>query len=142
MNQRVVVGGFIVKDGKFLIAKRAANDTFLPLKWEIPGGKLEFNEEPEDGLKRELMEEAGIKVKVIATLSAWSYGEISKDLHYVQLDYLCVPEEGEVVKISSEHEDFKWITFDEIENYDISGKMKEEILKFRENPAVRELVTS
>ena len=37
----VVVTAIIIKDGKYLIAKRADHEKVFPNKWTVPGGKLE-----------------------------------------------------------------------------------------------------
>ena len=37
----VVATGIIVKDGKFLIAKRSEKEKRWPGRWTVPGGKLE-----------------------------------------------------------------------------------------------------
>lgn len=48
-------------DGRMLIARRLRG-THLADYWELPGGKLEADETPWQGLQRELHEEIGIRV--------------------------------------------------------------------------------
>ena len=55
-----VVAGVIVQEGLLLVCQRKENGAFS-LKWEFPGGKVEPDEAHEDALRRELMEELGIK---------------------------------------------------------------------------------
>ncbi|MDT0493375.1 NUDIX domain-containing protein [Streptomyces sp. NPDC012600] len=56
----VSVAGVVVReDGRVLAIKRADNGA-----WEPPGGVLELAEAPEDGVRREVYEETGIKVQV------------------------------------------------------------------------------
>lgn len=62
-NLTTVPCAIIEKDGKILIARRAA-DQKLAGKWEFPGGKVEEGESPEECLKRELEEEFGIQDEV------------------------------------------------------------------------------
>jgi ADP-ribose pyrophosphatase YjhB (NUDIX family) len=45
--------------------------------WDIPGGFLEEQEDPVDGLRREFLEETGLSIHVESLLGIWieSYGE-------------------------------------------------------------------
>ena len=55
-----VAAGIVVVDGRILIGQRRAADRH-PLKWEIPGGKVEPGENMHAALARELREELGIE---------------------------------------------------------------------------------
>lgn len=59
----ICVNMFVKKDGKFLMLKRSDKKKFAPDIVHPIGGKLELGENPLEGAHRELMEEAGIKVK-------------------------------------------------------------------------------
>ncbi|MDH6705885.1 ADP-ribose pyrophosphatase YjhB (NUDIX family) [Kitasatospora sp. MAA19] len=54
-----VAGAVVREDGRVLAIRRAGNGT-----WEPPGGVLELTETVEDGLRREIFDETGIKVGV------------------------------------------------------------------------------
>lgn len=58
---REVVAGAIVRNGRLLLAQRVSPPEFAGL-WELPGGKVEPGEKPEDALQRELAEELGVAV--------------------------------------------------------------------------------
>lgn len=59
---RVVVGGAVLDGGRLLAARRSA-PIALAGRWELPGGKVEPGETPEEALVRELREELGIEVE-------------------------------------------------------------------------------
>lgn len=42
-------------------------------EWELPGGKIDKSEQPEEALKRELMEELGFEVEITNILQAYIY---------------------------------------------------------------------
>lgn len=58
----VVVAGALYDQGRLLAARRSA-PAELAGRWELPGGKLEPGESPEEALVRELREELGIETE-------------------------------------------------------------------------------
>ncbi len=60
-NAKPCAGALIVRDGKVLLIKRAIQ----PFRghWDIPGGFLEVDEHPEDGVIREVEEETGLTIR-------------------------------------------------------------------------------
>ncbi len=80
MNKQItVIAGVVIKDNKVLMVLR--NEEEQPdahLKWEFPGGKVDFSETIEESLAREFLEETGVEVKVKELLpfvqtSYWNY---------------------------------------------------------------------
>ena len=59
-----VTAAIILKDNKVLIAQRAPDDK-LANKWELPGGKIEHGETPQECLKREIREELNVDIEVL-----------------------------------------------------------------------------
>ncbi len=61
-NSKPCVGGIILKGNEILLTQRGIE----PYKgyWDVPGGFLELGEHPEDGVKRELHEELGMRCKI------------------------------------------------------------------------------
>ncbi|MFE7549428.1 (deoxy)nucleoside triphosphate pyrophosphohydrolase [Streptomyces gardneri] len=58
----VVVAGAVYDQGRLLAARRSA-PAELAGRWELPGGKLELGESPEEALVRELREELGVEAE-------------------------------------------------------------------------------
>lgn len=98
--------GMILCNNKVLILKRALKTNFGGGNWEFPGGKLEFGEELTDGLKREIMEETGLTIKVKKILYATSF-RIQENKQVIIMNYLCQSNSNEV-KLSDEHTEYMW----------------------------------
>jgi 8-oxo-dGTP diphosphatase len=61
VQERIVVGAAIVRDGRLLAARRNA-PAALAGGWELPGGKVEPGESELEALVRECREELGVEV--------------------------------------------------------------------------------
>lgn len=108
--RRVVVGAALLRDGRVLAARRTSPAALAGL-WELPGGKVEAGEQPEQALRRELGEELGIT----ATVSSWLPGvtPIGSDL---ELWIGMVTAEGDPVP--TEHDRIAWLSVDELDDVD------------------------
>ena len=108
----VAVKGVILLEGKILLVQRAADDYIGAGTWECAGGKIEFGEELEAALVREIKEETGLTVSVGAILYATTFMTDSTR-QVVILTYLCRTNEA-TVRLSKEHVDYRWCTKDQI----------------------------
>ena len=124
----VAVKAVVLKDNRFLIIKRGTNEDVYAEQWDIPGGKVDFGENPTEALKREVMEETGIKVEIIKPLDVWTFFKDGGDTQVIGITFLCNFLSGDVL-LSEEHTDFRWITPMEIDNYKIHEGIKSTIKK-------------
>jgi len=106
-THRVAVNGYVIKHHKFLLLKR---NTF-PFIWAPPGGRLEKDENPFDGLKREIKEETNLDIEIIAPVGTWFGNWHGKFL--LSIDYLTEVTGGEF-RLSKEHSAAVWVAIDDL----------------------------
>ena len=70
----VSVKGVVVRDDAVILLRNARNE------WELPGGKLELGESPEECVGREIDEELQLDVEPTTLLDAWVY-TITEGVH-------------------------------------------------------------
>jgi len=106
--------GIIVNQlGEFLILRLATSKKYPEEAWMLPGGRLDINDQPGQGLQREIMEETGLNVKVICPCHVARWGSEKPSKYGVF--FLCKLTGKQTVKISHEHIESKWIKFSAIE---------------------------
>ncbi|HCR36409.1 hypothetical protein A2130_02200 [Candidatus Woesebacteria bacterium GWC2_33_12] len=107
--QKVAVHAYIKSDdGKFLVTKRSPINDFLPNFFDIPGGTVEFGEDPKEALKREIFEETGLEVKIERPI--YIYSEVQKEeRHQIWIIYECEFKGGEIKLNPEEHNEYKWV---------------------------------
>lgn len=70
-NPRAAVTAIILKDGQVLCAKRGVNPS--KGKYDLPGGFLNYGERAEDGIKREITEETGLKIDQLELIESYTH---------------------------------------------------------------------
>jgi len=135
----IVVTGVIIKDGRFLITKRAPIEKAFPNQWTVPGGKLElkdYAERPKDTsahwynifetlLRREVMEETGLKIKNIRYLTSLSYIR-SDNIPTIIVSLFADYNKGEI-KLCPDLTEHAWVTLEEAKNYELIEGIYEEL---------------
>lgn len=97
---------------KFLLLKRADDARIYPGIWQMITGTIESHEHTKDTLIRELEEETGLKPSRIFSIPRINtfYLAISDKICMSPVFLTIV--EDEKVKISSEHSEYRWSTYE------------------------------
>ena len=121
-----VVAALIRRSDKFLICKRPPEKS-RGLLWEFVGGKVEIGESKEDALIRECCEELDIKIKVNDVFCDVVHKYPDIDIHLTLFNAEIINGEPKLI----EHAELKWITKNDIPNFDFCPADREilEILK-------------
>lgn len=118
MNKQItiVASSFVLKDRKFLVAKRADDDDFMAGYWEIPGGKVDDDEDLKLATIREMQEECGIDIIAEYVLVLKHYfHETNPNREYIEIFYLGKQiDNNQEVTLSHEHSEYRWVTFQEL----------------------------
>ena len=123
-----VVAALIWEQGKFMICQRPAHKA-RGLLWEFVGGKVEKGETKTEALVRECREELDITVSVGEEFMSLVHEY--PDLTVALTLFNCSIAEGEPKLL--EHNDIKWITPQEIEDYDFCPADEEILKRIKEN---------
>ena len=125
---KVVAGGIVENNGRILTLQRSNNDSY-PGMWELPSGKKEPLEEIETTVVRETKEETGLTVEIVSTVNVFNYAvEKESEIRDVtQINFLVKSKSNQPVTLSAEHQNFKWIKEEELNDINISTETKKSI---------------
>ena len=121
----VCIKGIISFKEKILLLKNEREE------WELPGGKLELNEDPKKCLEREILEEVNIEIKVTDIIDSWVY-TIIDNKHVLIVTYACSKIKSDNFQISNEHKEGKWFTLEEIKSINMPTGYKRSIKTWSE----------
>lgn len=123
----VATKALIVNDqNQVLIIYKSDKDDVNPNDFDIPGGRLEFGEKVEDGIKREVKEELWIEVEIGKPNRV--RGFVKNDVHLVGITFLAKYTGGEIV-LSFEHTNFMRKNKKEILDGNFPTWLKDEVSK-------------
>jgi len=101
---------------KIFLPRRAATKKFLPGVYELPGGHIYFGEDIIVGLKREILEEFQVKVKIGDPFYVFTYKNDVKGSHSVEIIFFATFEDPiENIKLNPEdHSECGWFSGNEL----------------------------
>ena len=122
---RVRVNGILIEKSSVLLAQ-IQSPVSGELIWTPPGGGLEFGETLEHCLKREFLEETGLRIKVSELV--YINELVKSPFHAIEL-YFSVTKAGGTLTLGTDPEhhpgeqylqDVKWISLDEIDTVNLA----------------------
>lgn len=104
---RLAVKACVVHNGQLLLIQRRPNDVHKPNTWDIPGGRLDWGEDPYEGLRRETKEEVQLEIEITLPVDVHHFTR-DDGQRITMLIFLCSPKTTQV-RLSEEHQAFQWI---------------------------------
>lgn len=135
----IVVTGIVVRDGKYLIAKRAEWEPAFPGRWTVPGGKLKVLDYVlkkkdtsehwynvlENVLIQEIREEVGLEIENIGYITSMVYAR-PDGIPCLIVSLYADAKEGEIL-LAKALTEYAWISLEEAKNYDLITGIYEEL---------------
>lgn len=96
-------------------------------EWELPGGRIEIGESPEDCVAREIAEETQWKVATGPILDAWMYYIDQVERHVFIVTYGCHPVSDIDPVLSHEHKEIGLFVRSEVDDLHMPDGYKRSI---------------
>lgn len=122
MHQRISVRAIVRKDGKTLLLKRANGRPSILGKFELPGGKIRGDEQPDEAVRRYLVDDAGLAAQTVQLFDAISYVDRDdRNIQYAVIVYMVGLAAGNgSVELSDNYSRYTWQKMHNIQQYQLT----------------------
>lgn len=120
---KIAQKAIIVKENKVLLIR---DPRIAEVIWELPGGRMNINEEPRMALVREIKEELGIEVKVgeVVFMQQFMQGNEGKRAFVIVYIAILVDTQAEFELDAREVCEFAWVSAAELEKFPLFSEYK------------------
>lgn len=125
VSQKVLI---INSEKRLLTLHRTKTAPTNPSSWDLPGGDIDFGEDAEGSILREIKEETGLEVSNLSPFDIESHID-DKEEFWVTIAYKATPQSEKVI-LSNEHDEFKWVSKEEFLSLKSSNKLKRFVQNF------------
>lgn len=117
MRQKISVRAMIKQDGKILLAKRAAGRSSILGKYELPGGSVDFREQPKEALERYVRTHFSAGIETAQLFDVISFIDPDDtDIQYVFVLYQASLKMGDnAIKLSNRYNKYVWQKLSDIQ---------------------------
>lgn len=119
----VSVKGVVLRGDRVVLVKNRRGE------WELPGGKLELNEEPAECVRREIEEELQLSIRADQLVDAWVY-TIVPGTHVVVVSYGCTEMSQRDAVVSDEHTEMEWVSLADVDGLQMPTGYKSSIRRW------------
>jgi mutator protein MutT len=126
----ISVKGVVVCDGAVVLLQNERDE------WELPGGRIDPGETPQQCVAREIGEELGIAVEVGPMLDTWIYA-VTPNAHVTIVTFGIVPMRNAVLTLSAEHKRLGRFASSEIDGLNMPSGYKASIAAWLARVSVR-----
>ncbi|MBI4238733.1 MAG: NUDIX domain-containing protein [Deltaproteobacteria bacterium] len=120
----VSVKGIVVIDAHIVLLQNERDE------WELPGGKLEYGEDPEPCLARELVEELSVRIEVGPLIDVWVY-PVAPTTPVVIVTYACtLCDPPQQLTLSHEHQALHCFPLADVPNLRMPDGYKRSIARY------------
>lgn len=131
MRSTKIVTSFIRDNEKLLLLKRSNKVKSMKGLWAGISGIIEKNEEPLIRAKIEIFEEVGItedKITLVKSAEEVRVNSPQYQNHEWKIFPFLFEVKNPTIKLNWENSDFKWITIEELENYETVPSLEKVLL--------------
>ena len=121
VNQQVITACAFIHHNfagveKVFLPKRSDMKKFLPGVYELPGGHINFGEDPVVGLRREINEEFGMRIEVGDPFFVFTYTNKVKGSHSIEVIYFArfIDDIATIVLNPEDHSMYGWFAESEL----------------------------
>jgi len=126
MKTYFVVTGVVKHKNKLLILKKSPKDWNYPNRWSFCSGYVKEFEAAEDTVLREIMEETGLKAKIIKKGKLFQKDDKNNGKSWVIKTFLCESNSANV-RLDHENSEFKWISYKDLKKYPTVPGLKKDL---------------
>lgn len=98
------------KDGEMLLLKRSESNKTFQGYWQLPEGKIEPGESPEEAMLREIDEETKLKVSNLKLNSIHVSQFNLSSTHYITVRLIFFMNFRGKIKLSEDHSEYRWLS--------------------------------
>ena len=118
-----VVSGVVERDGEILLLRRGPTNDHAPGEWEPGSGGLDPGESPAAAVVREVKEETGLDVEVVAPLATFRFLRGAARAERLGISFHCRVVGG-TLRISAEHDAARWIRREALLAEDLTDRVR------------------
>jgi ribonuclease HI/ADP-ribose pyrophosphatase YjhB (NUDIX family) len=135
MRQKVSTRAIIKQEGKILLLRRQGGRPSIRGKYELPGGRVHMNQQPEDAIRHALRIHTHVAAETVQLSEVLSFVDPDdRELQYVFIVYeATLKPTDKTVSVSSEYDKYVWKKLSEIQRNDLT-QSTQQILGLQEVP--------